>query len=137
MCSPSCRTARFCATASASTCTPRGQRMAAVMLIDLERFHVVNDTLGRNAADNVLREIASRLQVQIRAEDTVARVGADCFAIALSDASSTAEVAHAVHERVFAFLKQPPVRISNQDLRPSAKFGVAVFPSDGSTAEAL
>src|SRR5882672_2436225 len=115
----------------------RGQRMAAVMLIDLERFHVVNDTLGRNAADEVLREIASRLQVQIRAEDTVARVGADCFAIALSDAGSTAEVAHAVHERVFAFLKQPPVRIGHQDLRPSAKFGVAVFPSDGSTAEAL
>ncbi len=107
------------------------------MLIDLERFHVINDTLGRSAADDVLREIASRLKVQIRAEDTVARVGADCFAIALSDASSTAEVAHAVHERVFAFLKQPPVRIGEQDLRPSAKFGVAVFPSDGSTAEAL
>jgi diguanylate cyclase (GGDEF)-like protein/PAS domain S-box-containing protein len=115
----------------------RGRRMAAVMLIDLERFHVVNDTLGRNAADEVLREIASRLQLQIRTEDTVARVGADCFAIALSDAGSTAEVAHAVHERVFAFLKQPPVRIGDQDLRPSAKFGVAVFPSDGSTAEAL
>jgi diguanylate cyclase (GGDEF)-like protein len=115
----------------------RGRRMAAVMLIDLERFHVINDTLGRSAADDVLREIASRLQLQIRTEDTVARVGADCFAIALSDAGSTAEVAHAVHERVFAFLKQPPVRIGDQDLRPSAKFGVAIFPSDGSTAEAL
>jgi diguanylate cyclase (GGDEF)-like protein len=114
----------------------REQSMAAVVLADIERFHVINDTLGRSAGDTLLREFAKRLQEHVRAEDTVARVGADTFAIALSDVGSTAAVAHLLNDRVSPFVRQN-VTVAGQELRLSARFGAAIHPSDGDAPETL
>lgn len=114
----------------------REQRLAAVVLADIERFHVINDSLGRSAGDALLRELAKRLQEHVRAEDTVARVGADTFAIALANVGSTAEVAHLLNDRVSPFVRQAFV-LAGQELRLSARFGVAIYPSDGDAPETL
>ncbi|HWQ38809.1 MAG TPA: EAL domain-containing protein [Burkholderiales bacterium] len=114
----------------------RERRMAALVFADLERFHVVNDTLGRSTGDACLKEVASRLRRQARAEDIVARIGADCFAVALIDVSDADEAAHLLHDRVSAFARQPIV-LSGQELRLSARFGVAMYPSDGQSPETL
>ena len=73
---------------------------------------------------------------QVRAEDTVARVGADSFAVALADVSDSAEVAHFLRDRVSTSLRHP-VAAGGQELRISARFGVALYPSDGATPDTL
>jgi diguanylate cyclase (GGDEF)-like protein/PAS domain S-box-containing protein len=114
----------------------REQRLSAIVLADLERFHVINDSLGRSAGDTLLKELARRLQEYVRAEDTVARVGADIFAIALNNLGSTAEVAHLLNDRVSPFVRQAVV-LAGQELRLSARFGAAIYPSDGDAPETL
>ncbi|HUF21695.1 MAG TPA: EAL domain-containing protein [Burkholderiales bacterium] len=114
----------------------REQRLSAIVLADIERFHVINDSLGRSAGDMLLKELARRLREHVRAEDTVARVGSDTFAIALANVGSTAEVAHLLNDRVSPFVKQAFV-LAGQELRLSARFGAAIYPSDGDAPETL
>jgi diguanylate cyclase (GGDEF)-like protein len=114
----------------------RENRQCAVAQIDFERFHVINDTLGRAKGDQILREVANRLMGQIGAEHTVARVGADRFAIAFSDVESTNELAHRL-EMILAGFTKDPFSIGDQALRMAAKAGIAIFPADSSSADAL
>ena len=115
----------------------RQGQVTVIILADLERFHVVNDTLGRPAGDSLLKEAGRRLKASARAEDTVARVGADQFAISLTNPGDAAEVVQLVQERVSTFLRQPPFLIDGQEFRLTARFGTAVYPADGNNAETL
>jgi diguanylate cyclase (GGDEF)-like protein/PAS domain S-box-containing protein len=108
----------------------------ALILVDLERFHRVNETLGRSNADDVLREVAARLRRVVRAEDTVARVAGDRFAITLPGIQDSAEVAHFLRERVMPSLREP-FKVSGADFRLAARFAVAIYPPDGDSPEAL
>ena len=80
--------------------------------------------------------MAQRLKIHVRAEDAVARVGADSFAVALADVRDATEVAHLLRDRVLSTLRHPAAA-GGRELRLSANFGVALFPSDGDSAETL
>jgi diguanylate cyclase (GGDEF)-like protein/PAS domain S-box-containing protein len=116
--------------------THRDKRMAYVVFFDVERFRQINDTLGRSAGDEFLMAVAERLRVAIRAEDTLARVGGDIFAIAAGGVASAADVRHLM-SGTLAKAFADPVVVSGQELRVTLKAGVAVFPGDGDSAELL
>lgn len=108
---------------------------AGLVLIDLDRFKKVNDTMGHLAGDALLREVASRIALACRQDDTPARIGGDEFAVVLNGASSAAEI-RAVAERVAATVCQPAV-IGHHVLDISASVGFAVCPTDGTSSDAL
>jgi PAS domain S-box-containing protein/diguanylate cyclase (GGDEF)-like protein len=110
--------------------------VAAVVLADLERFHVINETVGRRVADDVLREAARRLQQIVPAGGSLARVAGDRFALTLSSIKNTSEAVHVLLDGIMPALREP-VPLSGHDLRLSARYGIAVYPSDGDTAEVL
>jgi diguanylate cyclase (GGDEF)-like protein/PAS domain S-box-containing protein len=114
----------------------RAKQLAGVMFFDIERFRLINDTLGRQAGDQFLKEVAARFKATIRAQDTVARVGADVFAVAVSSFSHVTEATHLFSDRLTRAFA-PPIMVNGRELRAVVKAGVAVFPNDGDTAEAL
>ncbi len=108
----------------------------ALVMIDLERFRAINDTLGRKRADKLLRLVAERLRDAVFDRDSVARLHADIFAALLPAVADASHVARIVDEKIMACLRQPFV-IDGQEVRVQAKAGVAVYPGDGTTPDAL
>jgi len=108
----------------------------ALVLIDLERFRVINDTLGRGLADELLKLVAARLQSVIFDRDSLARVHADVFAGLFPDIKDEADIARLVEEKIIGCLNQP-FMIGGQEVRVSAKSGVALFPGDALVPDAL
>jgi PAS domain S-box-containing protein/diguanylate cyclase (GGDEF)-like protein len=113
-----------------------GGRMVALVLLDLERFHTVNQTFGRGVGDAVLRQVAERLSAGRLGPDHLARVGADVFAAVLGDLEKEEEAAHFVEQRVIGLLHEPIV-VDGQELRISARAGIALFPADGADVDTL
>jgi diguanylate cyclase (GGDEF)-like protein len=114
----------------------REKRFAAAIFVDVQRFRLVNETFGRKAGDDLLREIGERLLQAAREQDTVARVGADHFAIAVAPFDRPGDTAYAFLERLDQALARPIV-IEGVELRVTLKAGIAVFPTDGDSTEAL
>jgi diguanylate cyclase (GGDEF)-like protein len=114
----------------------RDKRFAAALFLDLERFRMVNESFGRPAGDDMLREVALRLSKAARDQDTVARVGADHFAMAVAGFDNPGETVHWLLERLGQAFAQP-VTIDGVELRVTMKTGIAVFPTDGESTEAL
>lgn len=106
----------------------------ALVLIDLDRFRVVNDTLGHRIGDRLLCAVAARLQEQVRGGDYVVRQGGDEFTLVLLGTDRTA--AHAAASRVSKALEQP-VEIGRRSVRPNASLGIALYPKDGDSVERL
>ena len=107
----------------------------AVMLIDLDGFKEVNDTLGHSSGDQLLKEVASRLSGAIRADDTVARFGGDEFAILLprvSDQAAAASVAAMLRSRL-----QGLYEVDEISIHSDASIGVAIGPAHGEDANTL
>ena len=111
------------------------RRELAVMIIDLLRFRRVNDTLGRHAGDLVLKELAGRLQRTISESATPARLGGDRFALVVPNLPGPAMARWIDAWIVDAFAE--PLVIDDIELRTSVKVGVALYPTDADTAEAL
>ena len=107
----------------------------AVMLCDLDRFKLVNDSLGHGAGDHLLQQVARRLTEVIRDVDTVARLGGDEFVIVLSP-GTTREDAAEVAQRIIEAM-QPVVEIAGITIHTSPSIGIAFYPEDGATVEAL
>ena len=107
----------------------RSRGMLAVLLIDLDRFKLVNDSLGHRAGDALLRAVAERLSNTLRREDTLARLGGDEFVL-LWDGLKTAQDAALVAQRVQAIL-QRPFTLEGRALNVTASVGVAIYPEDG------
>jgi diguanylate cyclase (GGDEF)-like protein len=114
----------------------REKRFAAALFVDVERFRMVNETFGRNAGDDLLREVAQRLRRAARDQDTVARVGADHFAVALAGFEQPGETTHWFLERMFDEFAAP-ILVDGIELIVMLKAGLAVFPTDGESTEAL
>ncbi len=114
----------------------REKRFAAAVFIDVERFRMVNETFGRKAGDELLRQVAQRLARAARDEDTVARIGADHFAVAVAPFDQPGDTTHRVIEQFERAMAQP-FPIDGVELRVSLKAGVAVYPTDGATTELL
>ena len=108
---------------------------AALLLLDLDRFKEVNDTLGHHYGDQLLLQVGQRLAAALRQVDTVARLGGDEFAVLLPRIAS-AEGAMAVARKLQAALEEPVV-LEELMLDVEASIGVAVYPEHGSDAEEL
>jgi diguanylate cyclase (GGDEF)-like protein/PAS domain S-box-containing protein len=108
----------------------------ALVLIDIDRFRMVNDTLGRQAGDALLKAIAERVKGSVRAQDTVARMSANTFAIALSGSWHAERLARFI-EAGNRDLFSRPYWIGGEELRVAATVGVAVFPEDAELPETL
>lgn len=112
-----------------------GDRIA-LQLFDIDRFSMINDTYGRDGADRLISEIAERLRASAGTNNTIARVGPDSFALAMSGSWDATQAAHALeqlNDRVFG----RPFILNREELRASATSGVAVFPGDGTNANSL
>jgi diguanylate cyclase (GGDEF)-like protein/PAS domain S-box-containing protein len=113
----------------------REKSMLAVMFLDLDRFKVVNDTLGHSEGDRLLQAVASDLTKLVREGDTVARVGGDEFTILLPEIDRIGDAVQ-VAERILETLKQPRL-LGEQEFRVTASIGVTAYPDDGADVETL
>jgi diguanylate cyclase (GGDEF)-like protein len=107
----------------------RYNRKFAVLFIDIDRFKVINDSLGHDSGDALLVEIANRLRQCLGPGDVVARLGGDEFVVIIEQASESREV-EAAARRLLAIVSQP-LQLCGLECRATASIGVAMFPSDG------
>jgi diguanylate cyclase (GGDEF)-like protein/PAS domain S-box-containing protein len=113
----------------------RASRWVAVLFFDLDRFKNINDSLGHDAGDQVLVEVAARLSACVRSGDTVARLGGDEFVVVLADVARGEEVA-AVAQKLADALAQP-MHVFGHEITPVASFGISLYPKDGADSQAL
>jgi diguanylate cyclase (GGDEF)-like protein/PAS domain S-box-containing protein len=111
------------------------RRQIAVMIIDLQRFKRINDTLGRSAGDQVLKELAGRLLRTISESATVARIGGDRFAVVIPNLPATS-MARWIDDWIVDSFSEP-LTIDEIELRTTVKIGIALYPTDADTAESL
>ncbi len=107
----------------------RNRRSLAVLYLDLDRFKVINDTLGHDVGDGLLVAVASRLRDCVRSSDTVARLGGDEFAIVLVEIAQPRDAA-IVAEKVLESL-QETILVGDHHLEISTSIGIAIYPVDG------
>ncbi|WP_234387648.1 bifunctional diguanylate cyclase/phosphodiesterase [Sphingomonas sp. STIS6.2] len=105
-------------------------KIGAVLMIDLDRFKEVNDTLGHAAGDIVLRMVADRLQSTMRMDDALARLGGDEFAV-LQTAVEAADAATALAARIVKIIAASPFMLDGQPIHLGASIGIAMAPDDG------
>jgi diguanylate cyclase (GGDEF)-like protein len=113
----------------------RSQQKLATLFLDLDRFKVINDSLGHSVGDELLRRIAERVSGCIREGDTVARLGGDEFTVlvpAISHEEDAAKIARKILEVI-----RLPFFIDQRELFVTTSIGVALYPSDGADAETL
>jgi diguanylate cyclase (GGDEF)-like protein/PAS domain S-box-containing protein len=110
----------------------RNQQHVAVMFLDLDRFKNINDTLGHDVGDELLKHVAQRLLDAVRAVDTVSRIGGDEFVIVLSEISSADDVVQVAEKILHALFN--PVMIAHHALMATPSIGISLFPDDGSEA---
>lgn len=113
----------------------RRGRGVALLFLDLDRFKIINDSLGHSFGDLLLRQVASRLKNEIRQEDTVARVGGDEFLILLNNVENFAEV-EVIATRIVKSVMGEFV-IQGRTVSVTCSLGISVFPEHGEDAEAL
>jgi diguanylate cyclase (GGDEF)-like protein len=113
----------------------RGGPGLAVLFLDVDRFKVVNDSLGHSRGDLLIRAIADRLKSAVRDGDTVARLGGDEFIILAPGVEQAVDAAR-VAEKVLAVLREP-LHLQGQELFATASIGISVYPADGTEGETL
>ena len=113
----------------------RHQRRFAVLFIDLDRFKVINDSLGHDAGDMLLVEIASRLHNALRSSDVVARLGGDEFVVILGETAESDDVER-IARNLLSVLSQP-LQLSGHECHTTASIGIAMYPSDGADVQTL
>lgn len=110
-------------------------RLVAVMFMDLDRFKIINDTLGHNVGDQLLLQLSQRLAKTVRDGDTIARFGGDEFAILLDDINSESHIS-SLAEKLLDTLATP-FKVNKQELFVTASIGVSIFPNDGEDSDTL
>jgi len=113
----------------------RNKNRLAIIAIDLDRFKSVNDTLGHQAGDELLKAIAKRLKNLVRTSDTVARMGGDEFLLLMPELHMTEDAIKIIDKIAVAF--KEPFIIEGSRLNMSASMGLAIYPDDGEDMEAL
>ncbi|MFS2093793.1 EAL domain-containing protein [Pseudomonas sp. Pseusp11] len=114
----------------------RYSRLVTVVFLDLDKFKLVNDSLGHSAGDVLLKTVAQRMQECVRRTDTVVRLGGDEFVIILFDQPSDLDgVTPALHKIQEAILR--PIQLSGHTLHVTCSMGLATYPADGSDTDTL
>jgi len=113
----------------------RNQRKFAVLFIDLDRFKFINDSLGHEAGDALLREVARRLKESLRASDIVARLGGDEFVMLLQDQHNSEQAGGIARKLLSAVIK--PFELNGQECRVTASIGISVYPDDAADEASL
>ena len=115
-------------------CT-RAKKLAAILFIDLDRFKIINDTLGHAAGDSVLKEVAIRLRGCLREGGSVARNGGDEFTLVLPMLNDLDD-ATGIAQKVLAALTQP-FMLNNEKAFIGGSIGISIYPNDGSYVDSL
>ncbi|UZE09817.1 EAL domain-containing protein [Pseudomonas sp. B21-053] len=114
----------------------RYNRLVTVVFLDLDKFKLVNDSLGHSAGDELLKTVAQRMLECVRRTDTVVRLGGDEFVIILFDQPSDIDgVTPALHKIQEAILR--PIQISGHTLHVTCSMGLATYPADGNDTDTL
>jgi len=113
----------------------RANRVAGVLLLDLDRFKVVNDSQGHSQGDVLLQTVAQRLKACVRDGDTVARLGGDEFVLVLSDMAQVQDLLPVAQEILKALSE--PVQLDGYAMTVSASLGISAYPRDGDSADVL
>ncbi len=113
----------------------RRGRIVGVAFVDLDRFKIINDSLGHAAGDDLLKQVGTRLGTLVRAGDTVARLSGDEFTLVLADMGSIGDAARLGQKILDGF--GVPFPIDGREFYLSASVGIALYPADGEDAEAL
>lgn len=113
----------------------RHNRQFAVLFLDLDRFKIVNDTLGHEAGDALIQEMAARFKACLRESDVIARLGGDEFVVLIPEFDNR-EQAAAVARR-FNGIALEPVMIMNRECRVTASVGISLFPDDAKDEQSL
>ncbi|HYD34069.1 MAG TPA: EAL domain-containing protein [Methylophilaceae bacterium] len=113
----------------------RYDRKLAVLFLDLDRFKQINDTLGHDAGDDLLKEVARRLRACLRESDTVARMGGDEFVAILPELEEEGYSAAAA-KKILAAVAQP-FTLAGQEYRVTVSIGISTFPQDGEDEQTL
>ena len=114
----------------------RDDRWVTVLFVDLDNFKFINDSLGHNAGDELLRAIAKRMVDCVRATDTVVRLGGDEFVVVLTDQPKSADSISQTVQKIQSAIAES-IRLDGHDLRVTSSLGVATYPDDGASAEKL
>lgn len=120
---------------SAITASKRHKLTFAVMLGDLDGFKLINDTLGHDVGDELLKEVAQRFNLTVREMDTVARLGGDEFAFIISNLNKPEE-ASLVADRLIRSLNKPII-VKNHQLNISTSLGITIYPTDSDNGQSL
>ena len=112
----------------------REQKPLAVMLMDLNNFKEINDSMGHQVGDKILKELASRLHNVIRDSDTVARMGGDEFLLLFPDSDSQKQSQYI--DRIYSVFQKPFI-VGERSFEIKASVGIAMFPEDGIDSEML
>lgn len=113
----------------------RARQLLAVMLVDLDRFKLVNDSLGLERGDQLLRAVGERLVATLRRSDTVARLASDEFVVLLTGLEQPDPIVKVAHKLLQAL--QGPISVNGHELSPTASIGIAVYPHDGDEPSVL
>ncbi|MCF1182663.1 EAL domain-containing protein [Marichromatium gracile] len=113
----------------------RHHGVMAVLFVDLDRFKIINDRFGHGAGDELLREVAERMQGQLRDSDTLARVGGDEFVVLLEDADCARRAGRVANRLLQVF--GPPFQVGRERFQVSASIGISLYPVDGTDPDTL
>jgi diguanylate cyclase (GGDEF)-like protein len=113
----------------------RYKRQLAVLFFDLDRFKNINDTLGHEAGDQLLKKIASRLRQSLRAVDVIARLGGDEFVLLIEEIHNTEQAAAVARNILSTVIK--PMTIMGNECRVTASIGIGIYPRDGEDEQSL
>ena len=113
----------------------REQSRLAVLFLDLDRFKVINDSLGHNIGDQLLQAVSARIQACVRESDTVARLGGDEFTVLLAHMQRSDDAAPVAQKIIEAM--RYPFHIEGREFFSTTSIGISLFPEDGTDAETL
>ncbi|HUN53545.1 MAG TPA: EAL domain-containing protein [Smithella sp.] len=113
----------------------RNKKKLAVLFVDLDRFKIINDSLGHEAGDKLLQEIAQRFKHLLRAADIVGRLGGDEFIILIEEVNELKQVANLAHKILTTTIQ--PMVLMGDECRVTASIGISIYPSDGQDEQSL
>jgi diguanylate cyclase (GGDEF)-like protein len=113
----------------------RYRQRLAILFLDVDHFKEINDSLGHEAGDTLLKELAGRMRANVRESDTVARIGGDEFNILLTNIPRTDDVSLIAEKVIDSF--RLPLTIAGQEIHSSSSVGISIYPEDGENSTDL